>query len=229
MVVIEIDVVSDFVCAWCYIGKRKLDMAISLYQKTYPGGKLDVFAINYRPYYLNYGPSTHSVDKSEVADTRLSDMTAKQRAKLYRRMDQIGRGVGINFQSGGRIGDTRQAHRLVHLGRTKGPEIQNALVDGIFAAYHELEKDITSKDVLREIAIGAGLESTEVDEWLSSDLDAGIIDDEAQRNKEMLAGVGVPSYIIQGSHRINGAEDAQDFMEVFIKVKETDSQQRGDI
>ncbi|KAH7150364.1 thioredoxin-like protein [Dactylonectria estremocensis] len=224
MVVIGIDVVSDFVCAWCYIGKRKLDMAISLYQKTYPGGKLDVFSVNYHPYYLSYGPSTHSVEKSEVADARLSDMTVEQRAKLYRRMDQIGRAVGISFQSGGKIGDTRQAHRLVHLSRTKSPEIQNALVDGIFAAYHELEKDISSKDVLREIAIGSGLESTEVDEWLSSGLKAGIIDDEAQRNKEMLAGAGVPSYLIQRVHQINGAEDAQDFMDVFIKVKESGPQ-----
>lgn len=223
MTVIEIDVISDFVCAWCYIGKRKLDMAISLYQKTYPGGKSDVFSINYRPYYLNYGPSTHSVDKSEIADARLGSMTPEQRTKLFQRMNQIGRAVGINFQGGGKIGDTRHAHRLVHLSRTKSPEIQNALVDGIFAAYHELEKDISSKDVLREIAIGSGLEGAAVDEWLQSDLEAANVDEEAQRNRDSLAGSGVPAYIIQGSHHINGAEDAQDFMEIFIKVKEGDS------
>ncbi|KAH8736372.1 thioredoxin-like protein [Ilyonectria robusta] len=223
MTVIEIDVISDFVCAWCYIGKRKLDMAISLYQKTYPGGKSDVFSINYRPYYLNYGPSTHSVDKREIADARLGSMTPEQRTKLFQRMNQIGRAVGINFQGGGKIGDTRHAHRLVHLSRTKSPEIQNALVDGIFAAYHELEKDISSKDVLREIAVGSGLEGAAVDEWFHSDLEAANVDEEAQRNRDSLAGSGVPAYIIQGSHHINGAEDAHDFMEIFIKVKEGDS------
>ncbi|KAF7552404.1 hypothetical protein G7Z17_g4372 [Cylindrodendrum hubeiense] len=199
-------------------------MAISLYQKTYPGGKSDVFHINYRPYYLNYGPSTHSVDKLEIADARLGDMTPEQRTKLFQRMDQIGRAVGINFQGGGKIGDTRHAHRLVHLSRTKSPEIQNALVDGIFAAYHELEKDISSQDVLREIAIASGVDGTEVDKWLGSELEAGTVDVEAQKNREALAGSGVPAYVIQGSHRISGAGDAQDFMEVFIKVKEGGSQ-----
>lgn len=198
-------------------------MAISLYQKTYPGGKSDVFSINYRPYYLNYGPSTHSVDKREIADARLGSMTPEQRTKLFQRMNQIGRAVGINFQGGGKIGDTRHAHRLVHLSRTKSPEIQNALVDGIFAAYHELEKDISSKDVLREIAVGSGLEGAAVDEWFHSDLEAANVDEEAQRNRDSLAGSGVPAYIIQGSHHINGAEDAHDFMEIFIKVKEGDS------
>ncbi|KAH6995756.1 thioredoxin-like protein [Ilyonectria sp. MPI-CAGE-AT-0026] len=223
MTVIEIDVISDFVCAWCYIGKRKLDMAISLYKKTYPGGKSDAFPINYRPYYLNYGPSTHSVDKSEIADARLGSMAPEQRTKLFQRMNQIGRAVGINFQGGGKIGDTRHAHRLVHLSRTKSPEIQNALVDGIFAAYYELEKDISSKDVLRGIATGSGLEGAAVDEWLRSDLEAANVDEEAERNRDSLAGSGVPAYIIQGSHHINGAEDAHDFMEIFIKVKEGDS------
>lgn len=172
---------------------------------------------------LNYGPSTHSVDKHEITDARLGSMTPEQRTKLFQRMNQIGRAVGINFQGGGKIGDTRQAHRLVRLSRTKSPEIQNALVDGIFAAYHELEKDISSKDVLREIAIGSGLDGAVVDEWLHSDLEAEDVDEEAQRNRDTLAGSGVPAYIIQGSHRINGAEDAQDFMEIFIKVKEGDS------
>ncbi|KAH6675226.1 hypothetical protein F5X68DRAFT_235382, partial [Plectosphaerella plurivora] len=56
MVVIEIEITFDFVCAWCFIHKRNLDAAIALYQKTYPGAKFDVFKISWTPYYLNYNP-----------------------------------------------------------------------------------------------------------------------------------------------------------------------------
>lgn len=197
-------------------------MAIALYQKVYPGGKHDVFDIKWQPYYLNYGPSTHSVDKSEIADEKLKDMSAEQREKLYKRMNQIGRSLGINFRPGGKIGDTRQAHRLVYLSRDKSLEVQNVLVDKIFEAYHELEKDITDKVVLRELAVEAGVDEHEVDEWLESDDSASIVDQAAQKNREMFGGSGVPTYIIQGVHRAEGAQDADDFMELFIKVRESE-------
>ncbi|WAO85003.1 DSBA domain-containing protein [Fusarium falciforme] len=218
MTVITVDIIFDFVCAWCYIGKRQLEMAISLYQKTYPGGKSDIFAINWRPYYLNYGPSTHSVDKSEVADVKLADMTTEQREKLYRRMNQIGRSVGINFKSGGKVGDTRFAHSLAHLASTKEPEVLNAVVERIFQAYHELEKDISTKEVLREIAINSAIAAGEVDEWLDSEEQVKAVDDQAEKNKEFLAGTGVPNYTVQGE-RLDGQPDAEDFMEAFIKAK----------
>ncbi|GKT84346.1 DSBA-like thioredoxin domain protein [Colletotrichum tofieldiae] len=106
MTVFEVDIVFDFVCAWCYIGKRKLDRAIALYQKTYPGGKNDVFSITWRPYYLDYNPSTHSIDKKLLAETKLSDMSPERRAALTQRMEQIGRSVGINFKWEARSGPT---------------------------------------------------------------------------------------------------------------------------
>ena len=198
-----------------------MDMAIALYQKVYPGGKNDVFDIIWRPYYLNYGPSTYSVDKSELADEKLKDMTPEQREKLYKRMNQIGRAVGINFRPGGKIGDTRQAHRLVHFSQEKSPEVRNALIDKIFEAYHELEKDITSKEVLLELGVQAGLDENEVDQWLSSDEAASAVDEEAQKNLEDFSSSGVPTYVIQGAYRVEGAEDAQDFMDLFIQVKES--------
>ncbi|KAI8679408.1 DSBA domain-containing protein [Fusarium keratoplasticum] len=218
MAVIEVDIIFDFVCAWCYIGKRQLEMAISLYQKTYPGGKSDIFAINWRPYYLNYGPSTHSIDKSEVADVKLAGMSAEQREMLYRRMNQIGRSVGINFKSGGKVGDTRFAHTLVRLASTKEPEVLNSLVEGIFQAYHELKKDISTKEVLREIAINSGIAAAEVDEWLDSEEQVKVVDDESEKNKEFLAGAGVPNYTVQ-EERLDGQPDAEDFMGAFIKAK----------
>ncbi|KAI9848700.1 MAG: hypothetical protein M1837_006787 [Sclerophora amabilis] len=219
MVVVDIDVISDFVCAWCYIGKRTLENAITLYQKTYPGGKNDVFSVTWRPYYLNYNPSSQSVDKRELMETKFSGMSSEQVTAITQRVTQIGRSVGINFKSGGKIGSTRDAHRLIRLSQTKSPDVQNALVDKLFEAYHELEKDISSQDVLREIAIDAGLGGAEVDECLNSSLSGDTVDDEALKNRKMVNS-GVPTFLVQGVHRVDGSQDPQEFLEAFIKVKE---------
>lgn len=126
--------------------------------------------------------------------------------------------MGIHFKNGGKIGPhTRDAHRLVYLSRSRSPEITNALVERIFEAYHELEKDISSLDVLREIALEAGMDQAELDEWASSNAAADRVDEEAKVFREKVSGSGVPSYFIQS---LEGAQDADDFMEAFVKVKE---------
>lgn len=206
---------------WCYIGKRTLEKAISLYQKTYPGGKDDRFSIAWQPYYLDQNPPARSVDKRELREQRLSGISPERATEMIQRLAQIGHSVGIDFKFGGRHGSTRDAHRLTLLSQTKtaSPEIQDKIVEKLFEAYHELEKDISSPDVLREIAVDAGLDESEVGEWLVSNLGGDIVDAEARRNRE--AGIsGVPMFIIQGEHRVDGARDVGEFLETFIKVKE---------
>ncbi|KAI1198115.1 DSBA-like thioredoxin domain-containing protein [Nemania serpens] len=221
MTVIEIDVVFDFVCAWCYIGQRKLESAIALYRKVYPGGKHDIFKINWRPYYLGYNTFGHSVEKSELARVRLADWSEEKKAAATRRVEQAGRAVGIHFKHGGLIGPhTRDAHRLVYLSRSRPSETTSLLVEKIFEAYHELEKDISSLEVLSEIALEAGLEDIDVDQWRNSNVVADDVDGEATVFREKVAGSGVPCYLIQDHHRLEGARDVDEFMEVFVRIKE---------
>ncbi|KAM0551871.1 hypothetical protein ACHAPJ_008207 [Fusarium lateritium] len=155
-------------------------------------------------------------------------MTTEQREKLYKRMNQIGRSVGINFKGGGKVGDTRLAHVLARLGSIKEPDVGNAVLEGIFKAYHEEEKDITDRDVLREIGISSGISAVEVEEYLgirepeSFDETQRYVDEEAQENKERLAGSGVPSITIQGQ-RLEGQPDVDDLMEALVKAKEGDT------
>ena len=138
---------------------------------------------------------------------------------MIQRLNQIGKSVGIDFKSGGKIGSTRDAHRLIHLSQTKFPELQDALVEKLFEAYHELEKDISSPNVLREIAMDAGFNGPEVGEWLTSNHDEDNVDAEARKNRE-IGILGVPMFIIQGVYRVDGARDVQEFLEIFVKVKE---------
>lgn len=241
---------------WCYIGKRTLEKAISIHQKTYPGGRDDIFNISFQPYYLDYtsilipanepkksgaGPT---VDKSELAEIKLGHMTQEQKDILEKRMNQIGRSLGINFRSRGKIGSTRAAHHLIHLsqmGGHEGREVTNELVGRLFEAYHELEMDISAREVLRQIAVEVGLDQVDVDACLdfcfesdspastsrfasavlTTDEDGNpesFVDKQARENRQR-TNTGVPLFIIQGEYRVDGAQDLMEFVEVFGKIR----------
>lgn len=161
------------------------------------------------------------MDKSELANIRLAYMTSVQRDALAQRVQRAGRAAGTNFKWGGKIGPgTRQAHRLIRLGAARSAAVQDAVVEGLFDAYHVREEDVSERDVLRGVAVAAGIDGAGADAWLDSDEDAGLVDAEAARSKVMLEGSGVPAFIIHGVHRLDGVQDPTDLLEVFIKVRE---------
>ncbi|KAK2055260.1 DSBA-like thioredoxin domain-containing protein [Colletotrichum caudatum] len=224
MTVITVEVVFDFVCAWRYVGKRNLDRAIAIYQKTYPGGRNDVFSITWRPYYLNYNPSTQSVDKSLLAETKLGDMSPGRRAALTQRVEQVGRSVGVSFKWGGKIGpETRDAHRLVGIGGAKGPEVADALVDRLFEAYHELERDISEIEVLRDITVDAGLDPVVAECLIEPGSAFKEVDSEEEKGREVSGGAVVLVFVVQGVHPIEGSQDIPAFYEAFVQAKEAES------
>lgn len=202
---------------------KNLDQAISLYQKTYPGGKADIFSITWRPYFLDYNNSSESIDKSELSKSKLAGMTEEQKAALTKRMERIGQSVGINFRWGGKIGNTRNAHRLMHLCRSEFSQAQKSLVTELFRAYHEQERDISCIEELKDIAAGCSLGRSAVGQMFNSDDGSDDVEKEADRYRSHAEGKGVPTYIIQGEHQLGGAQDVMDFMELFVKVKEADS------
>jgi predicted DsbA family dithiol-disulfide isomerase len=151
-------------------------------------------------------------------------MSEEKKAAITQRVNQVGQSVGIEFRYGGKIGSTRDAHRLIYLSQSKGIGVQDMLVEGLFEAFHELERDISDCGVLREIAVDAGLVGEEVDECLSTDMGGEVVDEEAKRNRERVNNSGVPYFIIQGIHVVDGAQDFQEFFEAFVKVKEEEKQ-----
>lgn len=162
------------------------------------------------------------MDKLDLAPIRLAHMTPAQRDALGQRMQRAGSAAGIQFKWGGKIGPgTRQAHRLIRLAAAhKDASVQDAVVEGLFDAYHARERDVSERDVLRDIGVAAGIDGAETDTWLDSDADADVVDAEAAMNKEMLKGSGVPEFVVQGTHRLNGVQDPADLLELFIRVRE---------
>jgi len=137
---------------------------------------------------------------------------------MFQRLSAVGESVGIQFKYGGKTGNTRDSHRLIQLGKTKSPEMQTRVVDELFAAYFENEKDITSREVLVDAGVKAGLGEKEVKAWLEGDKGGKEGDEEVREARENMVS-GVPNFTIQDRFEISGAQDPLAFVSMFERVK----------
>ncbi|EGR44714.1 uncharacterized protein TRIREDRAFT_5818 [Trichoderma reesei QM6a] len=215
----RIDVVSDIVCPWCYVGRKQVQRAQQLWLQRHPSNSSDTFSVRYAPFQLNpdspRGPG-HSIDKQGYYVQRFG---AERTAMIQERLRAVGEPLGIHFKFGGRVGNSRDGHRLIHLGGKHGEETQLKVVDGLFAAYFENEKDITDYDVLRDVAKGAGIPEEEFNKAIVESDEGGEEVDAAAGTARLRGISGVPDYTIQGKYRLSGAQDATEFVKVFERVK----------
>ncbi|KAI1808565.1 DSBA oxidoreductase [Daldinia bambusicola] len=211
----SIKIVSDTVCPWCYVGKKRLDRAIDLYRKAYPDGKDDTFTVSWFPFYLDPTSPKKGVP---VVERMVQRFGADRLEAMQKRLELIGREEGINFSFKGKIGNTRDSHRLIQLGKTKGNDVESRVVLELFKTYFEGEGDITSHDTLIDAAEKAGLDKAEVKDWLSSDKGGKEVDEEVQQAYARDIH-GVPHFTIQDKYIIGGAEDPQTFLEAFARAK----------
>lgn len=134
------------------------------------------------------------------------------------RLTAMGKAEGINFNFDGKVGNTRDAHRLVQLAKTKSTEAQNRLVTELFKSHFEEAGDVTSQSMLVETGGKAGLDQAEVKDWLETGRGGGEVDREVQRAYE--DGVsGVPNFTINGKYRVSGAQDVEYFLKVLTAAK----------
>ncbi|TVY71463.1 hypothetical protein LSUE1_G008190 [Lachnellula suecica] len=210
----NIEVVSDTVCPWCYVGKQKLEKAITAYKAQHPDSN-DTFSTTWMPFYLNPGAPKTGVDKAAYYKTKFGE---DRTAMIFERLSQVGKDTGIAFKFGGKTGNTRDSHRLIQLGKSKSPAVQTRVVEELFSAYFENEGDITSHEILQKAGVKAGLEESEVKDWLKSDKGGKEVDvevEQAQLNQVS----GVPNFTVQGKYEIGGAQDPGVFLRLFEKIK----------
>lgn len=202
----------DTVCPWCYVGYKKLSRAIAEFSSTNPGHTFDV---TWKPYYLNPDAPKIGTDKAELY---IQKFGAERVSMMQQRLASIGESEGIHFKFGGKTGNTRDSHRIIQMANEKG--LQTRIVEELFAAYFENEKDISSHSVLLEAAKKAGLDETEVKGWLGSNAGGDIVDKEV-RVARMHGVTGVPNFTINEKYEIGGAQDPKEFIKIFEGVGAT--------
>ncbi|KAL2808173.1 thioredoxin-like protein [Aspergillus granulosus] len=227
----NVQIISDSVCPWCYVGLRRLSRAITTHKSAHPA---DTFTLSWAPFYLNPAAAAYpGISKREFYDSKFG---ASRTAAVFARLSAIGEAEGIAFKYGGQIGRTRDSHRVIWLAGEKEKELRKAgkgedgvigglqtrVVERLFRAYFEEEKNITDREVLLEAGVGAGLDRKEVEGLLDGDVGGREVDAEAEKARGQLV-TGVPYYLIQGQYAVEGADEPATFLEVFERVKDAES------
>jgi predicted DsbA family dithiol-disulfide isomerase len=142
-------------------------------------------------------------------------------------MRQLGAQEGFTFTFNGRIGNTRDSHRVIQLGRTKGAEVEDRVAMAVMRMFFEGGGDITSWDDLVLAAETAGISAAETRAWLAGECGGHEVDNEV--DEAYARGFrGVPTFIINDKYEVDGAADVSDFLEQFVLASDPESTKKPD-
>ena len=200
---IKIDVISDTICPWCFIGKRNFDKAISLVPD------IDVKFI-YSTFQLNPDFPKEGVNKKEYISRKFNEnhhSTMKERIKS----EAIKSGISIINSKLDIIPNTFNSHKLIYW--SKEYDCHTEVVENLFKAYFEKSKDISNIDILLEIAEDSGLNQEEIRKKFSEDVDNETIIEEEKKNRENGV-MGVPTYVINDGITLTGSQSVDSLVKL---------------
>jgi predicted DsbA family dithiol-disulfide isomerase len=198
---VRIDVVSDVVCPWCFIGKRRLEEAIAL--------KPDIpVEVHWHPYYLNDWIPLEGISRNEYLTTKFG--SPERYKDIAQRVAQAAAAEGLTYAIDkiNRQPNTRDAHRLIRWADSLGcaAEMKQKLMD----LYFTDGADLSDREVLVQAAVSVGFNEDNVREALASDMDIAEVAEQVQSAKD--AGIqGVPCFIFGGKFAVSGAQ-APDYL-----------------
>ena len=205
---IRIDVVSDVVCPWCFIGKRRLEKALALASDV-------PVEVHYRPYYLNEWIPAEGMSREEYLTTKFGSPERYKGIASRVQAAAAAEGLVYAVDKMSRQPNTRDAHRLIRWaeGIGKAPEMKQRLMDLYFTEGADLSKEA----VLVQAAADVGLDPEDVRAALDSDKDIAEIEQEVNAAKE--AGIqGVPCFILDGKYAISGAQEPEALAQAIQQV-----------
>jgi predicted DsbA family dithiol-disulfide isomerase len=201
----QIDIVFDTVCPWCYVGKRRFERALKMRPNVKP-------QLRYRSFLLNPDLPPQGVDRREYLERKFGG--SAQYDRIVEALVFTGKGEGINFALDKikRTPNSANSHRLIRLARTMNR--QTEAVDVLFSAYFERGLDIGNIEVLVRLAEEIGLEKGMVYAHLSTETDLNAVYAENAR-MHRLGITGVPCYIFNESRAIAGAQEPEILVRMF--------------
>lgn len=198
---LTIEVVSDVVCPWCFIGLRRLEQAVALVRENYPDFR---YELRWRPFFLN--PDTPP-EGEPYLPFLVQKFGGRERVEaIWQRIREIGASLGIDYQFE-KIqirANTLLAHRLIHWAQQRGDA--SKLVEGLFKAQFEQGENVSDRTILAKVATACGYDQTEVLSHLDSDDDAALV--QAMEQEARGWGVSsVPTFVFDRKSGIQGAEE----------------------
>ncbi|MBI3678282.1 MAG: DsbA family oxidoreductase [Proteobacteria bacterium] len=206
----QIDVVSDTVCPWCFIGKRRLERALEMRPA------ID-FDVRWRAYRLDPTVPVEGIDRKAYLRAKFGDSPRTQAMGEAIRAAGTSEKIAFAFDRIARTPNTLDSHRLIRWAESAGA--QDQVVELLFKAYFEEGKDVGNRGVLLSVAEAAGMDTALVADLLSQEADRSIVEREDALAHEM--GIsGVPTFIFANKYLISGAQDPETIVKVIDRTAE---------
>ena len=203
----QLDVVSDVVCPWCYIGKKRLDKALTMRGD-------DGITLVHRPFQLDPTIPSEGIDRKAYMEKKFGPDRAKSLGNTIREAGEAA-GITFNFDRIERSPNTLDCHRLIRWAGTAG--VQGQMVDTLFRRYFVDGEDVGRHDVLVDAAAEVGMDTDIVRDLLERDADKDLVRREDAMAREM--GIqGVPSFVINSQWVMVGAQEPETLVRMFDKL-----------
>lgn len=211
----RIDIVSDVVCPWCYVGKRRLEAALATLRAREPALDLDV---RWHPFQLNPDLPQEGVDRRRYLEAKFGG--AARAAQIYERVRAAGQASGLDlaFDRIERQPNTLDAHRLIAWAQHEAPVRAGALVEGLFHAYFVEGRFIGDPAELAALAADAGYDRESAARMLASD---ALRDEVAAADERARAlGIeGVPFFVFDGRVAVSGAHEPATLLDAIAQAR----------
>lgn len=214
MAVVRVEVYSDVICPWCFVGRRRLARAVDML-----AGRHEV-EVTWKPFQLNPWMPAEGMDRAAYRAQKFG--SAERASSGDTRLVEVGHGEGIElkFDKITRTPNTFDAHRLIWLAEKQGRQIE--VIDALFQAYFQDGKNIGDHSVLADLAAEAGLDANDVRCFLATQ--EGVDEVEAEESVGRSLGIdGVPFFLFEGKYGVSGAQPAEVLLDVIQQVVELES------
>ncbi len=206
---IKIDVVSDVVCPWCYIGKRRLEKAIAQV-----ADQVDV-ELEYHPFELNPDMPTEGRNQKEYLTKKFGSEAKYLQITNHVTEVAAQEGLHFDFKKQNISPNTRNSHRLIWFAKKHGMQME--MKEALMKAYFEEGVDLTKSENLISISTNLGLDMEETKNFLNST--EGLVEVTTAEMQNAQRGIsGVPFYIINNQYGVSGAQPSDVFAKAFLEI-----------
>ena len=208
----DIHIWSDIVCPWCYLGKRRFEHALALFDRR------DDVRVTHRSFQLDPSRPRHQTTNRRAMLKSKYQLSDQQVLEMDARMERLAdiEGLEYHLTDAGLTGNTLDAHQLLQLGKARG--IQDAVIERLYRAYFTEQRSVFDRESLVTLATEVGLDEAEVRDVLERDAYADAIADDI-REARSLGVSGVPFFVI-GRYGVSGAQAAEVFSEALSRAWE---------
>lgn len=204
--ILNIDVYSDVICPWCFVGKHRLERALAAVKDRFEAHVI------WHPFELNPDMPKEGLDRKAYRSAKFGSW--EKSLALDEQVKTAGASEGINFRHDlmKRTPNTFDAHKLILLAGREG--VQGKVVDAVFNGYFIEGKDVGNRETLIEIATAAGIDAERVITFLESEESTNAVNEAKEKGRELRIN-GVPNFIINNQVSFSGAQSVETFIKAF--------------